>query len=639
MAGSGYCDIRLPKLVGDNMVLQRDTKLTIWGWGDKGEKITVNFNGQKVNTKTGKDGKWTAVLNPLKAGGPFEMSLKGKNEIVLKNILVGDVWLASGQSNMEWPLSATVNNYQQEIAEANYPRIRLFTVDKVVANRPLDDLTGSGWEVCSPETVGDFSAVAYFFGRDLVQEFDIPIGLINSSWGGTPAESWTDINSLKSFSNYYTEANKLQNESEDLHKLLQDYNERKAAWIKENEKNETSRAGKSWADPEVDIKSWTTMMLPGLWEQPDVLPEYDGVAWFRKSLEVTEAGKDKTLIINLAMIDDEDITYFNGVEIGKTVGYNKPRSYTVPANLVKAGTNVIAIRVNDTGGGGGLHGSADDLYAMIGSKKVSLAGEWNYKSVYDISTMPKAPLTTQAHYIPTGLYNAMIAPLTSFAIKGVIWYQGESNAGKAYEYRSLFTSMIEGWREQWGYEFPFLFVQLANYMYDKEEPADYAWAELREAQTMALSLPKTGMAIAIDIGNPDDIHPRNKQDVGKRLALAAKKVAYNQDIVHSGPVYNNMTIEDGKVRISFTNTGSGLQVKDKYGYVRGFAIAGADKKFVWAKGYRDGNDLIIYHDDIEHPVAVRYNWSNNPDGNVYNEEGLPAVPFRTDDFDGITKGK
>lgn len=643
LAGSvlqSHANVRLPKLVGNNMVLQRDTTIPIWGWADPGEKVTVHFLKQKRTTTAGKDGKWHIDLKPVKAGGPYEMLIKAKNEIRLTNILIGDVWLASGQSNMEWPLISTVNNFKEEIAAANYPEIRLFTVEKAVASRPLSDISGSEWAVCSPETIGNFSAVAYFFGRKLHKDLDIPIGLINSSWGGTPAEAWTDLALVKTFPRYAEAAQKLADSPIEINEAIKDFNRKRAAWFEKNGADRGYLAdGRTWADPDVKTEDWGTMALPALWEQPGILPDFDGVVWFRKELVLTEEEANAPLVLHLARIDDEDITYFNGSEIGRTSVYDQLRVYSVPQELVKPGVNVITVRVNDTGGGGGIYSDPHELYAAMGSKNKSLTGDWHYKTAIDTAGMPKFPLSFAPQYSPTTLYNAMIAPLVPYAIKGTIWYQGESNALRAYEYEKLFPAMISGWRQSWGYDFPFLYVQLANFMHDLEEPGDYEWAELRDAQTKTLALPQTGMAVTIDIGDPDDIHPRNKQDVGKRLALAALKVAYGKDIVYSGPQFESIAVEGDKIRIRFTHIGSGLDIRDRYGYIKGFAIAGADKKFRWAKGYVDGNDIILYNDKIEKPAEVRYNWSNNPDGNVYNKEGLPAIPFRTDNFKGITEGK
>jgi sialate O-acetylesterase len=635
--GLVLADVRLPKLVGDNMVLQQNTRLPLWGWAAPGEKVTVSFQGQKLSAKAGKDGKWTVTLSPVPAGGPYQMTIQGKNTIQIKDILVGEVWLASGQSNMEWRLSSNVNNFKQEIANADFPQIRLIDVNNAVAFRPLTEMESDGWKVCSPQTAGGFSAVAYFFARDLHQRYKVPIGLVTSEWGGTPAEAWTSGPALKAFPEFGKQVAEMENDKSDLTKQITEYNLKREAWLKSVGDRDRGymAGGKTWADADFDASAWKKMQLPSLWEDKNVLPDYDGVVWLRKELQVPADAAGKPITLHLASIDDTDSTSFNGRKVGSTTGYNVLRVYTVPGELVKAGRNVIAVRVVDTGGGGGIYGDEKELYASVGGKNIPLTGDWSYQAAVDVTDMPKAPFTSALQNSPATLFNAMIAPLIPYAIKGAIWYQGESNAGRAY--RTLFPAMIKDWRSRWGYDFPFLFVQLANYMKDKDQPADYEWAELREAQTMTLSLPNTGMAVTIDIGDPNDIHPLNKLDVGLRLAMAARKVAYGEkDAVYSGPTYASMTTEGGKVRVKFANTGSGLVVRDKYGYVRGFSVAGADKKFVWAKGYQDGNDLILYSDEVKNPVAVRYGWSNNPEGNIYNKEGLPAVPFRTDDWPGIT---
>ncbi len=639
---SSYANVRLPKLVSDHMVLQRDSKLPVWGWADKGEKVTVTFQGKSYASKPGNDGKWMVILPAIPAGGPYQMTIKGKNTITIQDILVGDVWIGSGQSNMEWNLSWTVDNFKKEIAEANYPNIRLFDVKNAIALTPQPEFISDGWKLCSPESIGSFSAIAYFFGRDLYKQYNVPIGLVTTDWGGTPVEAWTSGAALKAFPEYKAAIEAEENEKSDLAQQQREYSEKRAAWEKEFASRDRGYQpdGKTWADTDANAGSWPTMDLPALWEQPDILPDYDGVVWFRKEINVPAAAAGKPLNLRLGMIDDADTTWFNGVKVGSTNGYNTQREYSVPGNLVKAGRNVITVRVLDTGGGGGIFGSTDEMNAGLGGTNLSLAGKWSYQTAFDIRTMPKAPAVAFNANSPATLYNAMIAPLIPYAIKGAIWYQGEGNAGRAYQYRELFPAMIKDWRQRWGYDFPFLFVQLANFMKDKDQPADYEWAELREAQTLTLSLPNTGMALAIDIGNPDDIHPRNKQDVGKRLALAARKVAYgDNEAIYSGPTFESMTIDGSRVRLKFKNIGSGLWVKDKYGYVRGFAVAGADKKFAWVKGYQEGNDIILYSEPTVTPVAIRYDWSNNPDGNLYNQEGLPAVPFRTDDWQGITYGK
>lgn len=624
-----FANIKLPSLVGDRMVLQRNTVLKIWGWADRNEKVTVSFLNQQKQTRSDKNGKWMIELEPATEGGPFTMTIKGNNTITLNDILVGDVWVCGGQSNMGWKLSWSVNNAVQEIANADYPSIRLFYVKELLSYKVEEDVvTDNGWELCSPSTVPMFSAVAYFFGRELYQKYKIPIGLISSNSGGTPAEAWMSAAALKKVPNYneaYQELEKLSPPELEkrFEKSLHD-------WSAKTIKDDQGYVSKKWYDEDLDTKQWQVMKLPTVWEGT-VLTDYVGSIWYRKNINISqeEAGKDFTLV--LGHPDDMDTTWFNGVKIGGMYG-SKIREYKVPGSLLKAGKNTITTRIVNFGGDGGLSGKPEEMRIEIGGRKIDLSGDWLYRSgdggKYTAGWPPRAPNENMSEL--TVLYNAMIAPLKNYKIKGVIFYQGEANVRRADEYNALFTSLINDWRANWNYQFPFVFAQLSTIMAPPLQPEESKWAELREAQLKALSEPLTAMAVTIDIGSKD-VHARNKQDVGKRLAMAAQKVAYNEAIIYSGPIYESMQIEDNKIRLKFIHTGSGLYAKDKYGYLKGFAIAGADKKFVWARAYIDGNTVIVNNDSIVNPVAVRYGWAANPeDVNLYNKEGLPASPFRTD---------
>jgi len=624
--------VTLPKIFTSNMVLQREKEIKVWGWADKGETITVNFNGQSVKTKADKNGNWTLTLKPMTHGGPFHMKISGKKNVIdLANILIGDVYICSGQSNMEWVINNT-NNAEKEIAESKYPHIRLFTVTKAMAYQPQKDIEGGhpiaiGWLECNPQTVGDFSAVAYFFGRKLNKDLKIPIGLINSSWGGTNIQTWIswDIMSKKPG---YEKVN-----YQDLEKEMAD-RKVKLEKFRESLKNDKGLSEK-WFDPAMAIEGWKKIQMPKIWESTEI-GNADGIIWFKKEFDLSATEVGKKAVLNLGPIDDADETWLNGKLIGSTNQYNKDRVYIIEAGLLKQGKNTIIIKVTDTGGGGGIYGTEEQLFLDTDGTKISFAGDWSYKT--SAVTTEFGIRDTGPNSFPSQLYNAMIAPIIQYPIKGGIWYQGESNTWEAYYYRVLFADMIKDWRSKWGYEFPFFWVQLANFMKADSTPTSSDWAELREAQSLTLSLPQTGQAVIIDIGEADDIHPRNKQDVGLRLALAAEKVAYEKDIVYSGPVFESMKKENGKIILSFTNTGSGLMAKDKYGYLRGFTIAGADQKFAWAKAMIEGNKVIVFSEPIADPVAVRYAWSNNPDdANFYNKEGLPASPFRTDNWKGVTE--
>jgi len=508
-ACASFADVRLPAIIGNNMVLQQGRKVPIWGWAEPGEEVmvSVSWRSMKWGVIADKKGQWRFTISPpepltegrasLQAGGPYKMTISGKNTITIENILVGEVWVCSGQSNMAMSVRSSANA-EQEIAEANYPGIRLFTVERKVAEQPQSDCMG-GWTSCSPETVGDFSAVAYYFGRELHKELDVPLGLIHTSWGGTPAEAWT---------------------------------------------------------------------------RREILEKYDDFAPILKRYEDAVANYPQAK----AEYDQQLAQWKESVEKAKTAGKKTP-------------------------------------------------------------AQPRAPLGPGHHHSPAGLYNAMIAPLIPYGIQGAIWYHGEANVGRAYQYRTLFPVMIKNWRSDWGqYNFPFLFVQLPNFKDVNPQPSESDMAELREAQLMALDLVNTGMAVIIDIGEADDIHPKNKQDVGKRLALWALAKTYGKQLVYSGPIYKSMKVEVDKIILQFDCVGGGL-VAGGGEPLKGFAIAGADRRFVWADVRIEADWIVVSSREVSEPVAVRYAWADNPVCNLYNKEGLPASPFRTDDWPGLTVDK
>jgi len=636
-------DVRLPRLVGDNMVLQRDAKLALWGWADPGEEIQIDFHGAKTQGKADRNGRWSMSMGPFVAGGPYEMTVAGKNRIALKNILIGDVWLASGQSNMEFPLkwdewTGGVNNWVKEISAATYPQIRLFKIRPKFAPKPTVDVEAEAWTAVSPGTVGGFSAVAYLFGRELYQRYQVPIGLVESSVGGTSAEAWISEGSLKHFLEFRQSIDSLKRlEEKTAVAENAQYLRKKTEWWKAHASEDRGRLdGRNiWAAPDLDVSDWPTIDAPRAMAQ-EALKGFDGTVWYRKDIDIPEELKGMNLHVHFPHIWKHDETYFNGTKIGETQEWDSTvRDYLVPGELVRAGRNVIALRI--TGGDGNVGfifaGEPYEMNAGVGNTTISLAGKWFYQSGPDLSDLPMPSALVKANSrldTPTSLFNSMIAPLTRYRIKGVIWYQGENNADRAVQYRTLFPALISDWRNQWGYEVPFLFVQLAGFQPNKPEPAEYPWAELREAQSMALSLPYTGMATAVDVGEEANVHPRDKQDVAHRLALAAAHVVYGEDLIYSGPAYQSMEIDGTRIRIKFSNVGSGLLVKDKYGYAHGFEIAGSDGKFVWAQAIIDGNDILVFNNAVHQPLSVRYDWSNTPDGNVFNKEGLPAIPFRTD---------
>ncbi len=634
-------DIRLPAIVGDNMVLQRGQKTTIWGWADPGEEIRLNVSWHTMQRRTDadEDGRWSFSITAPPAGGPYELTLSGKNTVPVRNVLSGDVWVCSGQSNMEWPLHSAANG-AQEVAEADYPNLRLFTVQKKIADTPQDDCVGQ-WSPCNPQSVPGFSAIGYFFGRHLHQDLNVPIGLINTSWGGTVAEAWTSAKALEKMPEFKARMEQIAQAKADPDASLKKYEEALAQWQKEIESAQARGAG--CIEPGFEDSDWQEMELPVLWEQAG-LSNFDGLVWFRKTIEVPDSWVGKELTLDLGPIDDMDTTWVNGVKVGahsESGQWQIARQYKVPAGVVKAGRNVIVVQVLDTAGGGGIYGQPDQmrLCQPEGDASIPLAGAWRYKVGFDLASMPprpQPPVWVNNPNAPAVLYNGMIAPLIPLGIRGAIWYQGESNAGRAYQYRELFPLMITNWRQDWGQgRFPFLFVQLANYMATQSEPGDCEWAELREAQTMTLSLSNTGMAVIIDIGEANDIHPKNKQDVGKRLALWALAKTHGKAIAYSGPLYKSMRVRGDKIILRFDHVNGGL-VAGGGEPLRGFAIAGEDRKFIWADAEIDGDTVVVRSDKVSKPVAVRYAWANNPVCNLYNGAGLPASPFRTDDWPGIT---
>jgi len=640
-------EVRTPAVFGDHMVLQRERPLRLWGWADPGEEVQVQLAERTASTRADEQGRWLVVLEPMPAGGPITLEVRGENTLRFEDVLVGEVWLASGQSNMEFPL-IRARESEREIADAEHPEIRLFTVSKAIARSPQDDVTGS-WTVCLPETAGSFSAVAYFFGRTLHQELEVPIGLVHSSWGGTPAQAWTSREALVAHPS-------LKRAVDELDERLSSPEAQAAAeqaleaWELANLAVDQGNEGygKGFAEPELDDGSWQEMKLPTPWEQAGLA--LDGAVWFRRHFIIPKAWSGKELELLLGPIDDYDVTYYNGVQVGSTGrdtpgAWTVPRTYRVPGELVKPGPTVIAVRVFDRGGDGGVVGTPAQLVlkpVLCDTAPIALAGTWLFKVEQAVGPLSpdwgSQPPAVFDQSSPSSLYNAMIAPLIDLTIRGAIWYQGESDEAQAYRYRLLFPVMIRDWRDRFGLgDFPFYFVQLANYMQRLPQPGPSRWAEVREAQLWTLALPDTGMAVAIDIGEADDIHPTNKQEVGRRLALWALSQTYGSTIPSSGPLFRSAMVEMGRIRVAFDHA-TGLATADG-GALRGFAVAGADRQFVWADAAIDGETVLVSAEQVPRPVAVRYDWADNPDGNLVNDAALPASPFRSDDWPGLTWGE
>ena len=631
--------LKLASLFTDNMVLQQGRKNPVWGKAQDGAKILVELNGKKAETEA-ENGKWMVKLPSMKQGGPYTMKVASGNQTVeLKNVLIGEVWVASGQSNMEFGLSGAVNG-TAEAAAAKYPNIRFFTVERATSTTPLDSVRGT-WVECNPKNAPAFSAVAYFFARKLATEDGLNVGIIHTSWGGTPAEAWTDEETLRSDPEFASLLGLLESFKNSPNLGKQEIQKKMEEWEKfwDGVFATNDELGRGWADPAADLSGWTKTDQP---KDGSVLSTIDGVVWYRRDVEIPEAWAGKDLTLKLGPIDDYDISYFNGREVGRIYKdtpnwYITPREYTVPAALVRPGRNTIAVRVVDNWLGGGFGGDPGAMQIQVkdgsADQAAALAGPWMTKTAFQFDTKrdPVRPEQGNESQVSTLLYNAMISPLIPYGIRGSIWYQGESNASRFVQYRKLFPAMIECWRRAWGEgAFPFYFVQLANYMKRADVPTESEWAGLREAQSMTLKLKNTGMAVIIDIGDAGNIHPTNKQDVGKRLALWAEAKVYGKrDIEYSGPLFRKMKVKGGRAFLAFDHAKGGLAAQGG-GRLEGFAIAGADGRFVWADAEIDGERVVVSSPGVREPKAVRYGWADNPAVNLINRAGLPASPFRTD---------
>ncbi|WP_407430319.1 sialate O-acetylesterase [Arcticibacter sp.] len=630
--------VKLPSVFGDNMVFQQKTEAAVWGKTDPGKTVELvpGWNKKTYTGKADEKGNWKITMPTPSHGGPYTLQISDGEPLTLNNVLVGEVWVCSGQSNMEMPLAGwgRINNYQQEIDAASYPHIRLLQVEHQTSMTPQEDaqVWEGGWQACSPASIANFSSVAYFFARDIYKKKGVPIGLIHTSWGGTIAEAWTSGGALKKMADFRDMVVQMENAPQNPND--KPFKQQMEEWESSVKTRDAGFEGGSaiWAASVFDAAAWKKMTIPGFWER-SALPNFDGVVWFRKKISIPASWAGKELKINLGVIDDDDITYFNGKEIGATQGYNKPRVYTVPAAAVKGGEAVITVRVFDFAGEGGFS-SDKNTVALIGDngQRISLDGDWQFKEGFNLKDVPAMPVSNEGPNRPTVLYNAMIHPFIQFAIRGAIWYQGESNAGRAYQYRELFPLMISDWRDKWGRgDFPFYFVQLANFMKVNDQPEATGWAALREAQLQTLSLPNTGMAVSIDIGDGEDIHPKNKQDVGGRLALIALANTYGEKTAYSGPLLKSSEAKGKEMVLRFTHAEGGLRTRDGKP-LAGFAVAGEDQKFYWADAQIRGNQIVVSSPQVAKPVAVRYAWANNPVCNLVNGAGLPASPFRTDSW-------
>lgn len=622
-------EVRLPSYFTSNMVVQRNSELTIPGKARPGRKVTlaVSWDNEVLTAKAGADSSFMFKVQTPPAGGPFTITVSDGKKTVLKNVMSGDVWFCGGQSNMELTVS-NVNNSKAEIAAADYPNIRLLQVTNAISLVPLDDakMEEGGWRVCSPATISNFSALAYFFGRDLQKVIDIPIGLINSSWGGTGADAWTSHETLKEVKGFQEKMKIIEECGFDSHKLSLVCDRELDAWLAKflDEHDPGVKDGKAlWADEYQKSSEWSGITLPGVWEK-EKNNNFDGTAWIQKEFSIPEDWSGESITLSLGTIDDNDITYLNGKVVARGRGNSVNREYSVPSEYVHKGKNLITVCIFDFGGDGGVHGEADKMFVLCDGRKLPLAGEWNFRFGASISEGPRRPVSPADHYYPSNLYNAMIHPLINFPVKGFLWYQGEHECGEHDLYRNLFEALIYDWRKSWKNEdLPFYYVEMPNWLEKKLYQEDSQWALLREAQDHVLKLPHTGMVCTIDCGDAVNDHPKDKQTVGERMARLALADTYGIG-EYNLPMYKGYRIEGNRIIVTFSH-----EVMAKDGEPKGFVIAGTDGKFYPAKATIKGMEVILQSDEVNMPTAARYAWADNPDCNLYSKDGLAVPPFRT----------
>ncbi|MGP9802803.1 sialate O-acetylesterase [Rheinheimera sp. NSM] len=610
---SAQADIRLPKLISDNMVLQRDTALTLWGYATAGEQVTVQLNGAVPGQVQADNGRWQITLPAQQPGCGHQLRFSGSNQITLKDICFGDVWLASGQSNMELPMARLAEAYPQDLASANYPQIRQFTVPQQYNfDAPQQDLSAGQWQPATTEHIAGFSALAFYFARDLFNHNGVPIGMLNNALGGSPVEAWLSEEALQAFPDALAQGLRFRDKQ-----LIADITAADQAknnqWYADLASRDAGLNGDMpWYAPALDHSGWQSFTVPGFLPQP-----FTGVWWLRKTVRLSAAQAAAADTLRLGSVVDADEVYINGVKVGNTTYQYPPRRYALPQGLLKAGDNLIAVRVIATNNKTGL---MPDKPYWLGTDKqhIALSGQWQMRRG---ATAEILPGDTFIRWQPLGLYNGLTAPLTKLPIKGVIWYQGESNVGREVQYQQRFRALIRDWRAKWQQpKLPFLYVQLANYLEKNPQPGDSGWAALREAQRRVQDEPDTAMVVAIDVGEWNDIHPVDKKTLGQRLALAARAVALGEKVQYQGPQLQKVQAQGDKLRLSFDQ-----QLVLKPG--QSFAIAGSDGQYRWAQVQLHGKQVVLSHADIKAPVTVRYAWADNPDAVLYNSAGLPASPF------------
>lgn len=623
LSGTIFAKVSLPKFFSSHMVLQRNAPITIYGWADANITVKIIFNNKTLSAKANANGEWSVDFEKMQAGGPYNMTISEDNQIAFDDIYIGDVWFCSGQSNMGWKLEDALNG-KEELSKASFDQIKLLQVSRTMAGTPQKDIEKGEWKTCSPENALGFSAVAYFFGRNLYQEYKVPIGLINSSWGGTRIEDWMGEDVMGK----HESARKVIAEMKNINfpELLSKYDKDFKNWEEKADKLDVGTTEK-WFQDSYDKSKWQIMNVPTLWETAKITPS-DGVVWVTKTFEISQKDlSEKELTLSIGRIDNEDVTYINEKIVGQSDVKDLDRFYKVPSDVFKIGKNTITMRIKNTGDIGGFRNAAAALYLQTASRKIDLSGEWKYE--IGTKTIEEVPLRQHPNNYPTSLYNGMVAPFFEIKIKGIIWYQGESNMKNAVEYANLFKDMIIDWRKKWKVDYPFIFAQLPNHANQKQ-----LWPLVRESQAKALELPNTGMAVLIDVGTDDNIHPIHKQVVGKRMATIAGNLTYgNKNLTASAPVFDKITA-DGNAIIVFFKNGTFATDTPKSG-ITGFMIAGSDQKFYAANAVlqNDMKSIKISSDKVSEPKEVRYLWDDAP-GKVmlFNRDGLATPPFRTDNF-------
>ncbi len=629
-------EVKLPAYFTDNMVLQQQTALTVKGTAKAGKtvSVTTGWNGQVLKTKADAQGNFQVQVQTPKAGGPYELTFSDGKKLTLRNVMVGEVWFCSGQSNMEMPVEGwgNIRNHAEEVKNATHPSIRLYQVKKNTAFTPCDrnEHNMGGWQECSPQSVPEFSAVAYFYARELTEKLGVAVGVIDATWGGTPIEAWMPAAALRGTKGFEARMKELESVGYNADSIHAIHARERQAWTDGIQKGDCGMEGGKavWADPAVKDGCWGTMAVPQYWEKSE-LGVFDGIVWLRKHVAIPAGLRGKELTLRLGIIDDEDITYFNGTEIARGSGFMTPRTYTVPAALTNCDEAVITVRVSDFGGEGGIAGKDDEVWlaGKDGEAKVSLCGDWKYRVGFSLRGYAPVLSPDGSSYYSV-LYNAMVNPLTGFPVRGAIWYQGCANVGQHTAYADQFPALINSWRDAWQQpDMPFYFVQLANWLPRKDVQPDSEWARLREAQTAALALDGVGMAVSIDLGEADDIHYKNKQDVGHRLALQSLRKTYGKDVTADAPAYAGFVVKEGRLGLRFTGdvTLDGVPAE-------GFIIAGSDHRFHKADAQVEGSVVWLSSPEVKHPVAARYAWADNPASPLRGKNGLTVAPLRTDSW-------